>query len=257
MEKDIKKMALQKSMTIVDTCLKNAYNQLVRLNSNIFLMKKILYFPFELLYPGHELHFWKLIYAALYESSTLLIWHFVDPNPKALSLNKLKNIIRQCLSENKRNQFDKTLKKIGSKGFNKIIKEIRNDIEEIRHKKIAHFETEWWSKVSFEKLKKVFPPVSQLENHTKTLIRLFEQIAGFVWEGGRSYLPLEYNPQVEHPAGLEPDICWLLKLMAKESPLLNMPEKEPEYWKSLQKKLSGDEIKKLNLFRIKLGLLPK
>jgi hypothetical protein len=50
------------------------------------------------------------------------------------------------------------------------------------------------------------------------------------------------------------DIQMLLDLVARTSPLLNLPEQEPEFWVFERAELTQDEIRTLNHYRRKFGL---
>jgi hypothetical protein len=50
------------------------------------------------------------------------------------------------------------------------------------------------------------------------------------------------------------DIDWILESIAKNSPLLNMPERDPQRWAYRKQNLSDENIRLLNRYRAKFGL---
>jgi hypothetical protein len=65
---------------------------------------------------------------------------------------------------------------------------------------------------------------------------------------GRGVLPWGYV------SGEAPDIERLLALIAQNSPLLQMPEAEPEVWITYRESIDETELAKLNKYRRKFGL---
>ncbi len=94
--------------------------QIVRLNSNIFVIEKIEKFPFDL-FQTLPSHFWDLTYAALYDVCVMTVWKIaIDADRRTLTLRRFKNAILANLRDpNNRKllkkqfaatQFDKTIK---------------------------------------------------------------------------------------------------------------------------------------------------
>lgn len=83
--------------------------QLVRLNSNIFILEKAEAFRFDL-FGNYSRTFWELLKQSLFETSVMVVWRVaVDSHSDGLTLQKLKN------------RFFKILKtmilKVNSEGF--------------------------------------------------------------------------------------------------------------------------------------------
>jgi len=66
---------------------------------------------------------------------------------------------------------------------------------------------------------------------------------------------LDYNPNVIHPSGTDSrsDIELLLDLIIENSPFVNMPENQSDYWQYFKKNLSEEEIKQMNYYRKRVG----
>ena len=69
-------------------------------------------------------------------------------------------------------------------------------------------------------------------------------------------LPIQYHPDVQHPTGTDPrsDIEIILDKVAQESPVLNMPEKNPRAWGNWKKQFSEEDMEAINTFRKKFEL---
>jgi hypothetical protein len=70
------------------------------------------------------------------------------------------------------------------------------------------------------------------------------------WDYGGTY------PDIIYPIDDKPhsDIDALLDSVARNSPLLNMPEKYPDHWVVYRADLSHEEIEILNKYRLRFGL---
>ncbi|HKV56937.1 MAG TPA: hypothetical protein VJO32_01600, partial [Ktedonobacteraceae bacterium] len=51
------------------------------------------------------------------------------------------------------------------------------------------------------------------------------------------------------------DVDWVLDSVAKSSDLLNMPEHDPLRWQHRRPGFSDEEIRMINVYRVKFGLL--
>jgi hypothetical protein len=69
-------------------------------------------------------------------------------------------------------------------------------------------------------------------------------------------LPIGYYPEVMRPVDFDSrsDIEELLDNVAEDSPVLNMPERDPDYWSLVSKGYSEQEVETLNRYRVKFGL---
>jgi hypothetical protein len=70
-------------------------------------------------------------------------------------------------------------------------------------------------------------------------------------------LPIQYHPEVQHPPGYDsrPDIEIILDNIAKNSPLLNLPEKSPQAWKYRKDMLPETDLELLNKYRRKFKMV--
>ncbi len=224
------------------------WEQLIRLNSSIFILENLLSFPFDLFLPGPR-YFWNLVEEALFETCVMTIWRVaVDSSfEEGLTIRQLKNEILQHLnSDENREEFKRLLRKVN---FDQAIARVEPVIREIRHSYIAHFHLE----------KHVNPPpeervllFSEVQKFRDALNSLFELLC---FGHGKATLPFEYHPDLRYPkANRFTDIELLLDNVAQYSPLLNMPEQNPTQWVHTREKLKDQEIEMLNKYRVRFGL---
>ena len=225
--------------------------QLVRLNANLFILKKLADFPFHLLGFIRQ-PFWDLVRYSLSEASVMIIWRVaLDTDPDALTLRRLKNSIVQNLREEKhRSQLKRLLRKIDFEG---AMSDLGPRVRDLRHKLLAHMDRDLNVDPRPEQIKQFSLYLAYLAVLQDKLNSLFESLC---FGKQRLPLPIDYHPEVRHPPGVDarPDIETLLDCVAKESALLNMPEQQPEVWPRWRKNLSPEELEVLNKYRVELGL---
>lgn len=218
--------------------------QLVRLDSTIFVLEKIISFPFDLFLPLPKRHFWNLVENTLFEMCVLIIWKVaVDNKEEGLTLQQIKNKILQHLrKEDYRDQFRRALKNVD---FEKTVSTFKHKITHIRHNYIAHFNLNANVNPTPEQIRErtlLFPELKKYRD----IIKSFFDLLCF---GHRKALkPIEY--EYDNCS----DIEQLLDNFAKDSALLNLPEKEPDYWPIHRENLSEQELEILNKYRTKFGL---
>jgi len=228
--------------------------QLVRLNSSIFVLEKMFAFPFDLFQPPPPpRHFWNLTEIALFEACVMIVWRVAVDNSfgEGLTLQQLKNEIFQHLrEENHRDQFRKALKEIG---FESATSTFRPKIKEIRHNYIAHFNLGRRVNPTPEQIRQRTLLFSELKKCCDTLNSFFDLLC---FSHQRAVLPIEYHPDVLHPAGVDrrSDVELLLDSLARDSFFLRFPEEDPDFWSLYRKNLTERQIETLNQYRAKFGL---
>ena len=215
--------------------------QLVQLNSNLLILDKIVSFPFNLLQISIT-PFWHFVYAGLFETSVMIIWRLVDTNRKTLSFPNFKKELIGNMHKEYLARFERVLKSID---FNNTVSRIRCHIKEIRDNQLAHFNREWIVK----------PPTSQALNERRLSLSelkkmrdaLSEIFRVFSFGTERLLILLEYT---KGPTDVEE----LLDNIAKQSHLLNMPERQPGFWHHFRERLSQQQLETFNRYRRKFGL---
>jgi len=225
--------------------------QIVRLNSNLFILRKISSFPYRLFSP-FENPFWKSVYEGLFEASVMIIWRIaLDTGRDALNITQLKNEIRENMQHDElRGRLDSELKKIG---FAKGLMDVEDKVRDLRHNYIAHFSRNWnidprpdWARERTIRL-------AELREACQLVNSLFQLLC---FGHGRGVLPIQYDPSVRHPEGTDarPDIVRILDSLARDSALLNMPEEQPGYWPVYRQQLSQNDLRELHDYRRRFGL---
>jgi len=225
------------------------HQQLVRLNSNIFILDKILPFPFGLFKPYPRL-FWNRVINALFETCILALWRIaVDSSDVGLTLRHLKNEIFQHFCEDEYKQhFAKVLK---STRIEESVSALEPKITTLRHDYIAHFNLAANISPTPEQNEQRVLLFSELTSYRDAVNSFFDLLC---FARKKLLLPLGYHPDVIHPGDARSDIEQLLDCVARESIVLNLPEENPQHWEAFRKNLSEADVKKLNQYRAKFGL---
>ena len=235
------------SLETYEEALELIWQQLLRLNSNLFVLDKLLDFPGDLfLGPGKQT-FLALAEINLFENSLLTISKLTtDTNKDSLSLPRFKNCVRKKVRQKYLTAFCQLLR---DNKFSKTTKTSWEKVKNIRNSFIAHLAVDenlqpkilGHPRVSFQEVKLV----------TTELNRLFDTLC---FGHKRLTLPLDYDPSVQHPPGVDsrPDVEYILDLIAQDSYFFKMPE-ESQYWDIEKQKLSPEMIGILNKYRRKSG----
>lgn len=223
--------------------------ELVLLNSNLYILEKLLDFPFDLFVMPDRRTFFRLVEINLFRSCLMIVWKLVeDPDPNALTLLRFKNEIRRHIRPQYACSLDAVLKETK---FDKQIEQLLEPIRTLRNKRIAHLDEDF--NLPPEQIKEMRVSLSDLMVLRDMLNQLFELLC---FGHQRSVVPIEYHPEVIHPPGVDArsDVEELLDNVARNSPLLNMPENEPDHWRYFRQGLPRDILQVLNEYRRKFGL---
>lgn len=226
--------------------------QLIQFNCNIYIMEKIMNIDFGLL--GHTTNnFWHLLFASMFETNVMILWRLVDPSEKTLNMRIIRNHIRAKLrNDNLKNEFDTLM---GKFNYDSCIENIHHKISILRHNRFAHLQRKWIVNNNASFIKVDYLPFSSLKEYGNTIGKLFNLLC---FNHERMLTLLDYNPNVIHPSGTDSrsDIELLLDLIIENSPFVNMPENEPDFWPYSKKFLSEEEIKQMNYYRKRVGKKP-
>jgi hypothetical protein len=225
--------------------------QLVRLSSNIFILDKLAAFPFQLLVP-EPLPFWELVRSNFADMSVMIIWRItLDSSTDAVTIRRLRNGIMQNLKRTEDlNELKRVLQQVG---FERGISELEPQVREIRNKVLAHS-----NMPSYDHTNDVasVPPSLSLSDLMALQEKLHALFRTLCFGRQRAVYPLEYHPDVSHPVGTDdrPDIERLLDWVARESVVLNLPERQPQHWAHWRTNLSAEQLETLNQYRQRFGL---
>jgi len=234
------------SLQAYEAGLNVIWRQLLRLNANLFVLKKLVNFPYDLVIdPQHP--FFELVEVALTENSILVITKLVtDQGKEKESIIRFKDWVREQIKERYKGTFDHMLseRRPDIKGLRKASKKIKP----LRDEVIAHLIVDNNHQLEYSGDMKV--AFQELDSICEQLNKLFDVLCF-----GHKYalLPLDYDSRVEHPAGTDPrpDIEYYLDLIVQDSHWYKRPDSQ--YWKLEREYLSQNELDLLNEYRKKFG----
>jgi len=220
------------------------WDELTKLNANIFIIKKIFEFPIDLFCSPEDTIFFSRVVWNFYENTVLIITKLATDKGRDLHiLRKFKNWVFKQVKSEYISDFRQKLKEIK---FDLGTEKIFNKAKGLRDYVFAHFNR--------EKLKQI-PNLNlpELEKLKDKLNSLFDALSFNV---EYMMLPLSYSEDVIHPKGVNhrSDIEAFLDSVAKNSDLLNMPEHDPQGWKYTKKVYDEEGIKIINKYRKKFNL---
>jgi hypothetical protein len=223
------------------------YSDVVRFNTNLFIMDKIASFPFSLFGDGNgDIFFYFHMLNGL-ETAVLIVHRLLrDNESRAYGLRRFKNeIVKNLMPEHRRQYLDH----LERSKIDNTVQELLTKADTIRNNQIAHL-----SQVAVMRTAKFGRiGLDELHSITDNLNRVFESLC---FNTEHIFLPMPYEPNVKHPQGTDsrPDIVRLLDSVAKNSYLLNMPERNPQLWQ-LHKSQKPGEIEIVNEYRRRNGLM--
>lgn len=228
------------------------YGQLTQFNSNIYIMEKITSIDLNLLGTATN-NFWHLVLASMFETNVMILWRLVDPSDVTLNMRILRDRIRGNLRDDSlRNEFDSL---IGKSNYGSRIDKIYNKVSILRHNRFGHFQRKWIVKESPSLISDDYLPFPNLKEYGNTIGELFNLLC---FGHKRLLILLDYSPNVKHPLDTDSrsDIESLLDLVIENSPWVNTPENQPDYWPHFKKVLSNKEIELMNYYRKRVGKDP-
>ena len=226
-------------------------NEITNFNANLYLMEKIFNFPWDLILDDYG-PFWEYVEKALFDSVILSIWKLcIDQDPQGLTLGKLRNKI--MIDYVKPEFRDEIIGRLKSANYDTKLAEVQGIYTEIRHNYVAHFNFKKTTTPSAEEITARQLDLKVLLG-TRNLMNSMYQVLSL---DRYAYLPVQYYPDsLNIAAGGPPgiDIDNFLDLLARNSEAVNMPERQPEYWKLFKELRSPEEIEILLSLRKKFGL---
>ncbi len=167
----------------------------VQINSNLFLLDKIMHFPLHIFVPMPTAQLcWRLIVKALYESCLMGIWRIViDSGSDMLTLQRFRNELMKNAHESARHLI---AKRLGSVDFDKRVAGVGSVIRELRNNWLAHLKEE--VVVSAYAQGKGMPviPLDRLKDVCGAVNKLIDALS---FDCGRCFIYLQYSDAVMHP----------------------------------------------------------
>jgi hypothetical protein len=220
------------------------YLKLVGLHVDMFILQKIVDFPFELFTSLEDGFFFNRVIQNFLKISVLEITKLAADSGNVRTLVEFKNYMARAVKDEFKADYRQLLKKVK---FNSRTKAILKKAKHIRNTRIAHSTSSnpvpAADSISFGEIKVL----------VEELTKLFEAAA---FSSGYEYLILSYSPKVRHPVGHDPrpDIEKILDCVARESEVLRMPKENPLLWGYRRESLSEEHLRQINHYRRKFGL---
>lgn len=221
------------------------FKELYVLNTDIFLIKQILDFPFEIFCAQYDCIFFNAVVNNLYEYSIIITTRLLtDTGSDVISIRKFKNdILKTYIKEEFKTDFLKLLPSENS------IKDIVDKIKSLRDSRIAHSIYEYVQNP--ENLKQI--NIGELE-----LVRdqLNAYMDAFTSPTKNVLLPVHYYTRFQNPVENRnlTDIERILDNIARQSEIITLPEHNPRLWESTKTKLGKEKLDILNHYRSKFGM---
>jgi hypothetical protein len=222
------------------------YSHLVELHTNIFILEKVLAFPFRL-FAGPDQIFFRQVIINFYDVSILTITRVAaDQAGDLFTLPRFKNAIVQHIKDAHLEPFRKRLREVR---FDEETEELLARAKAIRNQRIAHITQQFASNFFQRPLEQLGFNLGELKSLRDRLTALFQALA---INATYRMLPIGYDTDTS-----QSDIEQLLDGIADKSRILRMPEQQPEFWQTYRlPSLTDAEKDLINTYRRKFGLAP-
>ncbi len=220
------------------------WDELTKLNTNIFIIKKIFEFPFDLFCSPQNRIFFSRVVWNLYENSVLIITKLAtDAGGDLHTLRQFKNWVFKQIKSEYKSDFRQKLREVK---FDSRTNNIFSKAKDLRDNVFAHFNRD-----KLEQMPNL--SLSELEELKDKLNSLFDAL---LFNAEYEMLPPSYSDNVILPkeVAYQTDIEDILDLIAKNSELLNMPGRDPEVRKYHKENYDEEAIEKINKYRKKFSL---
>jgi AbiU2 len=209
------------------------------------LLRKFVEFPLGEFAAGDDQWFFTIVRRALYEAVVLGITKLTtDSGDGALTIYQCRNRIMTMLRPELVDSFRKQLK---DAKFDKARKELRERARDLRDGRVAHLLLKDVQNGSVLSL-----GVADLEALVSEAEKLYRPL---LFGASATFLPFPYDPAVRPPnPATETDVERILRLFARDSYVLNEPERNARWWPELRKRKTDEEIEFINRWRKRVGL---
>lgn len=220
------------------------YSSLVELYTNIFILEKVLAFPFRL-FAGRDQIFFRQVVINFYDVSILTITRVAaDQDGDLFTLPRFRKAVVQHIKDAHREPL---LEQLRSVRFDESTRELLAKAKTIRNQRIAHI-TQQSAEDFFQRpMEQLGFNLGELKTLRKSVTELFQSLAI-----GATYRMLPTGYDIDNG---QSDIEQLLNDIADKSHVLRMAEQQPEWWQTYQlPSLTETEKKQINTYRVKFGL---
>ena len=222
------------------------YSSLVELHTNIFILEKVLAFPFRL-FAGPDQIFFRQVVINFYDVSILTITRVAaDQDGDLFTLPRFKNAVVQHIKDEHRERLQERLKAVR---FDEATRGLFVRAKAIRNQRIAHITQQFAVDFFQRPLEQLGFNLGELKTLRNSVTELFQSLA---INATYRMLPIGYDTD-SGPS----DIEQLLDGIADKSRVLRMAEQQPEWWQTYRlPSLTETEKEQINTYRQKFGLTP-
>ena len=222
--------------------------QLVELEINLFILRKILDFPFHLFTAPQGNHFFSQVFRNFAQISILIVTRlFTDQGAEWFTLPRFKNQVCQKVKEPLKDELYKRLEGVK---FDKRLEELKEKARNARSEKIAHLKED----VFFGKEQSAIITVGELVDLKEALVSFYKALS---FETEYMMLPLPYHAQI-NPGVVNvekvTDIDRILDGIVKRSILIHLPEENPVHWDIRKEQMSKEDKVIYDAYRAKYDL---
>lgn len=222
-------------------------NQLLDLHTNVYLLEQILFFPIRL-FVGPDSFFFRQVIINFFNMSVLIIMKLTkDQGQGVYTLDSFKNKVRQFVKSEYQASFQERLR---TQRFNQRTKTLLEKTKRLRDQQIAHALVHDYITTGMTPEHEPLS-FSELKILKDELTDLFRVLSFNIFY---SLLPVGYNSGVSSNSGDRSDIEQILDGIARNSYILNLPERDSILWQSMRSTYSDYQIKQINHYRKKFGL---
>ncbi|MBL8152911.1 MAG: hypothetical protein JNM70_01905 [Anaerolineae bacterium] len=222
------------------------WQNLISINTNLFTLSRIDEFPFRLLFPEYgDRIFWQTTRRVLVEATLVNIRKLVlDPDDRSFTIDHFRKYVSQNALEPAKSALDNTIKQ---SDFDDRLSQVRNRINYIRNKYVAHLDKE----AVLDSEDSPHSTVTFADLHG-TLIAATELFDVLCFGHHHNLWLWDYSERARQDRTT--DIDALLLNYASTSRVLDFPEREPENVPLYFKGFNEAEIMIINSYRERLGL---
>lgn len=221
------------------------WDQLVYLRTSMYLLRKLVEFPLQQFAAADDRWFFTIVRRALYEAVVLGITKLTtDSGDGALTIKRCRNLVMKMLRPELVDSFRKQLKEAR---FDQARNELRERARDLRDARVAHLLLEDVQNGSVLSL-----GLADLDALVSEAEKLYRPL---LFGASATFLPFPYDPAVRAPDPVtETDVERILLLFARDSYVLNEPERNARWWPELRKRKTDEEIEFINAWRKRVGL---
>jgi hypothetical protein len=218
------------------------HDKLSGLHHNIFFVEKIIEFPLGLFTSPIDDMFLHLVIQNFLQAAILQITKLVtDSDAGSQTLRQFRNFMATAIQETYQEEYGKLLKEVK---FDSRTEQLIAAAKTVRDERIAHWDPQP------EQVSLTFGEIKEI---AKEMTEVFEAAA---FDVGYRYRIFAYDPTIPPPQGSDgrSDIERILDSVARDSPVLHLPEVNPIAWPHTRQGWSAETIGVFNRYRHRCDL---